>query len=92
MHHHQRISPILEQSRVWPAIDITRILVYNERVNVQRPDRVTLTMPRDLVLTARAEAVRRNMSLSAVVRELLKKWLAGEVEVPAREGKSPEEA
>ena len=44
-------------------------------------------MPRELVLTARAEAIMRGSNLSAVVRQLLKMWLAGDIELPAREEK-----
>jgi hypothetical protein len=60
---------------------------YTVRVNVQRPNRVTLTMPRELVKTARVEAIKRGTSLSAVVRQLVKMWLAGEVDLepPATE-------
>lgn len=47
-------------------------------------------MPRDLALKARAEAVKRDQSLSAIVRQLLKMWLAGEIELPAREGMEKE--
>ena len=72
-------------------VDTLSVLRYNVRVNVQRPDRVTLTMPRELVQTARAEAIARGTSLSAVVRQLIKMWLAGEVELPAPKEGSKEQ-
>ena len=73
------------------GLDTRKEMVYNRRVNVQRPNRVTITMPRELVLTARAEAIRRGTSLSAVVRQLIKMWLAGEIELPAQEEERPEQ-
>ena len=54
-------------------------------MDVQRPNRVTITMPRELVLTARAEAIRRGTSLSAIVRQMVKMWLAGEIELPTHQ-------
>jgi hypothetical protein len=72
-------------------IDRSRVLEYNERVNVQRPNRVTLTMPRKLVQTARAEAIKRGTTLSAVVRQLIKMWLTDEVELPTSKEKSKDQ-
>jgi hypothetical protein len=48
-------------------------------------------MPKELVLTARAEAIKRGTNLSAIVRQLIKKWLAGEVELPAQEERPEQE-
>jgi hypothetical protein len=41
----------------------------------QRPNTVTLSMPRELVLEARAKAIREGSNLSAVVRKLLREWM-----------------
>jgi len=73
------------------GLDILSVSEYNERVNVQRPDRVTLTMPRELAQTARAEAINRGTSLSAVVRQLIKMWLAGKIELPAPKEETAEQ-
>ena len=46
--------------------------------DVLLPDRVSLSMPRELVLAARAKAIRQGSNLSAVVREMLRRWMAEE--------------
>jgi len=48
-------------------------------------ERVTLSMPQTLKLNARAEAIRRGSSLSAVVCQLLEMWMAGKIELPEEE-------
>jgi hypothetical protein len=48
-------------------------------------------MPKELVLTARAEAIRRGANLSAIVRQMVKMWLAGEIELPTQEEVPPED-
>jgi plasmid stability protein len=45
-------------------------------------EKATLTMPDDLKRQARAKAILEGRSLSEVVRELLKLWLAGAVTLP----------
>ena len=72
------------------GLDAQREPVYNERMDVQRPNRATLTMPRELVREARAEAIRRGTSMSAVVRQLLRLWLAGELDLPGEKEGSQE--
>jgi len=41
----------------------------------KRSEKATLTIPVELRRKARAKAIMQGSSLSAVVRELLKKWL-----------------
>ena len=55
---------------------------YNVRVDVQRPDRVTISMPKELVQEARAKAIKQGTTLSALVRRFVELWLAGEIELP----------
>ena len=49
-------------------------------------EKATLTMPDDLKRQARAKAILEGRSLSGVVRQLLRKWLAGEVELAPADG------
>ena len=44
-------------------------------------------MPRELVQTARAEAIKRGTNLSAIVRQMVKMWLVGEIELPLQKEK-----
>ena len=48
--------------------------------------KATLSMPDELKRQARAKAILEGRSLSGVVRQLLKMWLAGEVELPLPAG------
>ncbi len=48
----------------------------------KRPEKVTLTMPVDLKRKARAKAILEGKNLSQVVRELLRLWIAGTIEIP----------
>ncbi len=43
--------------------------------------RTTLRLPRELLREARVKAVREGLSLSEVIRRLLRLWLGGRVEV-----------
>ena len=56
-------------------------------------EKATLSMPDDLKRQARAKAILEGRSLSGVVRQLLRMWLAGEVELPPpdRDEESDEE-
>jgi plasmid stability protein len=47
-----------------------------------RQEKATLTMPDDLKRQARAKAILEGRSLSGVVRQLLRMWLAGEATLP----------
>jgi len=49
-------------------------------------EKATLTMPDELKRQARAKAILEGRSLSGVVRQLLRMWLAGEVELPPPDG------
>ena len=44
--------------------------------------KVTLSVPEELKNQARAQAILQGKDLSHVVRELLKMWLKGEIELP----------
>ena len=55
----------------------------------KRPDRVTLSVPEGLKNRARAQAILRGKDLSQVVRELLKMWLDGKIELPKEEEDEP---
>jgi plasmid stability protein len=57
----------------------------------KRPEKVTLTIPVDLRRKARAKAILEGKSLSQAVRELLRLWLAGEVELPAQKEQALEQ-
>ena len=48
--------------------------------------KATLSMPDELKRQARAKAILEGRSLSGVVRQLLRMWLAGEVELPPPDG------
>ena len=48
----------------------------------QRPDKTTLSIPPDLKRKARVKALLAGKSLSAVITELLEKWIAEEEEKP----------
>jgi len=49
-------------------------------------EKATLSMPDELKRQARAKAILEGRSLSGVVRQLLKLWLAGGVELPPPDG------
>jgi hypothetical protein len=51
----------------------------------KRPDRTTLTIPLELKRRARIKAVKLDVSLSAVVRELLELWLTGDIRISQEE-------
>jgi hypothetical protein len=53
---------------------------------VKRPDKVTLSIPQDLKRRARAKAILEGKSFSAVVVELLEKWVEDK---PPEGGKPP---
>jgi len=58
----------------------------------KRPEKVTLTIPVDLRREARAKAILEGKNLSQVVRELLRLWVAGEIELPTHaEEEHPEQ-
>jgi hypothetical protein len=57
----------------------------------QRPEKATLTIPVDLRRKARAKAILEGSNLSQVVRELLKLWLAGDIEFPTQEEEQDQE-
>jgi plasmid stability protein len=60
---------------------------------VMTQQKATLSMPDDLKRQARAKAILEGRSLSGVVRQLLRMWLADEVELapPAGSEESDEE-
>jgi hypothetical protein len=47
--------------------------------------RTTLYIPASLRRAARVKAIRLDTSLSAVIRELLERWLAGELKIRQEE-------
>lgn len=49
-------------------------------------EKATLSMPDELKRQARAKAILEGRSLSGVVRQLLRMWLAGDVELPPPDG------
>ena len=51
----------------------------------------TYRVSRELVKSARAKALEQDLSLSEAIRQLLSLWVAGEIELPSREEKEPEE-
>ncbi len=46
--------------------------------------KMTLRIPRELHKAARLKAVESDMTLSDAVREFLRLWVAGQVELPPR--------
>ena len=50
-----------------------------------KQEKATLTMPNALKYQARAKAILEGKNLSHVVRELLKAWLDGKIELPSPE-------
>ena len=52
---------------------------------VVKQEKATLSMPDELKLQARAKAILEGSSLSEVVRELLKAWIEGSIELPPPE-------
>ena len=52
---------------------------------VQRPDRITIAMPRDLVKKAKQKAIEENTTVSAVVRDMIVAWLSGLLQPPKKE-------
>ena len=53
-------------------------------------EKTTLSMPDDLKRNARAKAILEGRSLSEVVRDLLRIWLDGQVELPPPESERNE--
>ena len=53
---------------------------------MSKQGRVHLSMPDDLKNQARAQAILQGKDLSQVVRELLARWLAGEIQLSEAEG------
>ena len=51
----------------------------------KRPEKATLTIPVDLRRKARAKAILEGKNLSQVVRELLRLWVMGEIELLTQE-------
>ena len=49
-------------------------------------EKATLSMPDELKRQARAKAILEGRSLSGVVRQLLRLWIAGAVELPPPDG------
>ena len=47
--------------------------------------KTTMRIPQDLHKAARIKAIETNTTLSDVVREFLRLWVAGELELPAQE-------
>ncbi len=47
----------------------------------ERTDRTTITVPVDLRRQAKRKAVDLDVSLSAVIRELLEDWIAGKIKI-----------
>jgi hypothetical protein len=62
-----------------------RIHVYG-KVELMAQEKATLTMPDELKRQARAKAILEGRSLSGVVRQLLRLWLAGDVELLLPDG------
>lgn len=57
-------------------------VLLTERMNMARSlERTTLSIPRELRHQAKIKAVKLDVSLSAVVRELLARWVAGEIRI-----------
>jgi hypothetical protein len=61
------------------------ILVTEDMDKVKPPTRTTLSIPRELRHRARIKAVMLDVSLSSVIRELLERWVAGEIRIGAEE-------
>jgi hypothetical protein len=55
----------------------------------QRPDKITLSIPPDLKRKARVKALLEGRSLSAIVTEMLEKWLREDL--PTKEEKIQKE-
>jgi len=45
-------------------------------------ERATISIPDDLKLAARAKAIAEGLDLSKVVREFLRAWVDGKIELP----------
>ena len=52
--------------------------------------KVTITIDEDLKRRARAKAILMGRNLSSVIRELLRRWLAGEITVKEAESEKEE--
>jgi hypothetical protein len=57
-----------------------------ERMNMAKQlDRTTLSIPRELRRQSKIKAATLDVSLSSVVRELLARWVAGEIRIDAEQ-------
>lgn len=57
-----------------------------ERIHMAKQlDRTTLSIPRELRRQAKIKAATLDVSLSSVVRELLARWVAGEIRIDAEQ-------
>jgi hypothetical protein len=48
--------------------------------------RTTVNVPDDIFQEARIKALREKVAVGQVIRDLLARWVAGEVEISSREG------
>lgn len=49
---------------------------------VKRPNRVNLSIPRELINKARAKAIAQGSNLSRVVISFLEAWVVNEIDLP----------
>lgn len=67
-------------------VEVHHYVALNEGTHMSiRPNRTTLIIPRELKHRARIKAVKLDVSLSAVVRQLLGQWVAGEIRIEQEE-------
>jgi len=52
---------------------------------VQKPDRISLSMPKGLAKRAKEKALADDTTVSAVVRAFLLAWIEGRLEAPKEE-------
>ncbi len=76
MHALRECDIILIQHYVW----VTESMEMDKR-----SPRTTLSIPPQLRYHAKVKAVMLDVSLSSVVRELLERWVAGEIRIGAEE-------
>lgn len=83
----RRGEPILRAMREGDSIILIQhyILLTEGMDMAKAPPRITLSIPRELRHRARIKAVMLDVSLSSVVRELLERWVAGEIRIGAEE-------
>jgi hypothetical protein len=53
-------------------------------------ERTTINIPHELKRNARAKAILEDKTLSQVVRQLLRGWVRGEIELPQQENEQEE--